>query len=249
MSLRAAPLDVTKPSRYTGTRKNTTRASVGRATCRCGLVRLGMSGRASRPRTARQAGWLRSCAWHFVRRLQPTTRFPAPLCTTLTLTLALTTQRRLGRVARHSEWAGGRSYRAIKGRTDGSRSRARASRPSLRLLTLALSLTLPRTLTREPEGRSPARSDAKPERSEGRGRHAARSRESDTETTRWGWAGGWNSNAVAPVPALPRPAQRTLTTTAVMLSRPPREFAIATKRCAAPLGPMPITSGISWSCR
>ena len=72
-----------RASRTTGSRKNTTRASGGRATCRCGLVRLAGSGRASRPRTARQARGLPSCAWHFVRRLQPTTRFPAPLCTTL----------------------------------------------------------------------------------------------------------------------------------------------------------------------
>jgi hypothetical protein len=44
--------------------------------------------------------------------------------------------RRLGRDARHSEWAGGGSYLAEHGRTDGSRSRARASRPRLRMLRL-----------------------------------------------------------------------------------------------------------------
>jgi hypothetical protein len=39
----------------TGARKNTTRGFTGRAACRCGLVGLAASGRASRPRTARQS--------------------------------------------------------------------------------------------------------------------------------------------------------------------------------------------------
>ena len=46
---------------------------------RCGLVALGRSGHASRPRTARQSRWLLSCDWHFVRPLHPVSRFSEPL--------------------------------------------------------------------------------------------------------------------------------------------------------------------------
>jgi hypothetical protein len=113
--------------------ENATRGFTGRATCRCGLVGLAGSGRASRPRTARQASWLQPCAWHFVRPLHPMTRISAPLCTTLIergthlvaltlalplslslslslpLPLSLSAPRRLGRDARHSDGAGGQS--------------------------------------------------------------------------------------------------------------------------------------------
>ncbi len=42
-------------------------------------VKLVGSGRASRPRTARQSRWLLSCDWHFARPLQPPSRFSEPL--------------------------------------------------------------------------------------------------------------------------------------------------------------------------
>ena len=42
--------------------------------------------------------------------------------------------RRIGRDARHREWAGGELCAAVWGRPSGTRSRARASRPSLRAL-------------------------------------------------------------------------------------------------------------------
>jgi hypothetical protein len=121
-------------------------------------------------------GWLLSFDWHFVRRLRPATRFPAPLWTTLSAKgLGHCAQRGIARDARHSEWAGGGSCRAVEGRTDGPRSRARASR------AIPCECAVARARTAKPGAK---RRQARAQRSARR--HAARSRESGSKDDGWG---------------------------------------------------------------